>query len=124
VCIHSFLPASVNAIMRSSFSAESRIRISPERKIVLLCAYLIAWHLSGNTGSNQRLLASGRGPHHMTADESEAIASQLSRARRTDEKNHIASCLGQPATKVTTHRTGADDKAVVGGTKLPTTRRL
>jgi hypothetical protein len=57
----------------------------------------------------------------MTADESEAIASQLSRARRTDEKNHIASCLGQPATKVTTHRTGADDKAVVGGTKLPTT---
>jgi hypothetical protein len=60
----------------------------------------------------------------MTADESEAIASQLSRARRTDEKNHIASCLVQPATKVTTHRTGADDKAVVGGAKLPTTRRL
>jgi hypothetical protein len=57
----------------------------------------------------------------MTADESEAIPSQLSRARRTDEKNHIASCLGQPATQVTTHRTGADDKAVVGGAKLPTT---
>jgi hypothetical protein len=56
----------------------------------------------------------------MTADESEAIASQLSRARRTDEKNHIASCLGQPATKVTTRRTGVDDKAVVGGTKQPT----
>jgi hypothetical protein len=57
----------------------------------------------------------------MRADESEAIASQLSRARRTDEKNHIASCLGQPATKVNTHRTNADDKAVVSGTKLPTT---
>lgn len=46
----------------------------------------------------------------MWADESEAIASQLSRARRMDEKNHIASCLGQPATKVTTLRTGANDK--------------
>jgi hypothetical protein len=46
----------------------------------------------------------------MWADDSKAIASQLSRARRTDEKSHIASCLGQPATKVTTRRTGADDK--------------
>jgi hypothetical protein len=45
----------------------------------------------------------------MRTDESEAIASQLSRARRTDETNHIAFCLGQPATKVNTHRTGADD---------------
>jgi hypothetical protein len=46
----------------------------------------------------------------MWADNSEAIASELSRARWTDEKSHIAPCLGQPATKVTTHRTGADDK--------------
>ena len=29
----------------------------------------------------------------MWADDSKAIESELSRARRTDEKSHIASCL-------------------------------
>jgi hypothetical protein len=54
----------------------------------------------------------------MWADDSEAIVSELSRARRTDEKSHIASSLGQSATKVTTHRTGADDKDSHGGEVL------
>ncbi len=52
----------------------------------------------------------------MWADDSEAIASELSRARRTDEKSLIASCLGQPAAKVTTHRTGADDILILQST--------
>ena len=46
----------------------------------------------------------------MWADDSEAISAELFRARRTNEKSHIAPSLGQPATKVTTHRTGPDDK--------------
>src|SRR6476661_4793497 len=46
----------------------------------------------------------------MRADDSEAISSELFRTRWTNEKSHIAPRLSQPATKVTTHRTGADDK--------------
>ena len=42
----------------------------------------------------------------MRADDSEAIMTELSRARWTNEKSHIASCLNQPTTKVTTHRAG------------------
>jgi hypothetical protein len=51
----------------------------------------------------------------MWADDSEAISTELFRARWANEKSHIAPCLGQPATKVTTHRTGADDKDPHGG---------
>jgi hypothetical protein len=46
----------------------------------------------------------------MRADDSEAISTELFRARWTNEKSYIAPRLGQPATKVTTHRTSADDK--------------
>src|SRR6266404_3794309 len=46
----------------------------------------------------------------MWADDSEAISAELFRARRTNEKSHVAPGLGQPATKVTAHRTGPDDK--------------
>jgi hypothetical protein len=45
----------------------------------------------------------------MWADDSEAISTELSRARWVNEKSHIAPGLGQAATKVTTDRTGADD---------------
>src|SRR5206468_11732635 len=46
----------------------------------------------------------------MWADDSEAISTEPFRARWANEKSHIAPCLGQPATKVTTHRTSADDQ--------------
>jgi hypothetical protein len=46
----------------------------------------------------------------MWADDSEAILTELFRARWTDEKGHIAPSLGKPAAKVATDRTGADDK--------------
>jgi hypothetical protein len=46
----------------------------------------------------------------MRADDSEAILTELFRTRWTNEKSHIAPSLSQPATKVTTHRTSADDK--------------
>jgi hypothetical protein len=46
----------------------------------------------------------------MRADDSETIATELLRARWTNEKSHIAPRLGQSATKVTTHRTSADNK--------------
>jgi len=46
----------------------------------------------------------------MRADNSETIATELLRARWTNKKSHIAPRLSQSATKVTTHRTGADDK--------------
>jgi len=52
------------------------------------------------------------------ADDSEAISAELFRARRTSKKSHVASGLGQPPTKVTTHRTGADDKNPHGGEVL------
>ena len=46
----------------------------------------------------------------MRADNSETIATELLRARWTNKKSHIAPRLSQPATKVTTHSTSADDK--------------
>ena len=54
----------------------------------------------------------------MRADDSEAISTKLFRARWSNEKSHVAPGLGQPATKVTTHRTGADDKNPDGGEVL------
>ena len=44
------------------------------------------------------------------ADNSETIATELLRARRTNKKSHIAPRLSQSATKVTTHPTSADDE--------------
>ena len=46
----------------------------------------------------------------MRADNSEAILTELFRTRWTNEKSHIAPGLSQPATKVPTYRTSADDK--------------
>ena len=60
----------------------------------------------------------------MWADDSEAISSELFRAHWANEKSHIASRLGQSATKVTTHRTGADDKDPHGGMFLVDGRLL
>jgi hypothetical protein len=54
----------------------------------------------------------------MWADDSETIPAELFRARWANEKSHIAPGLGQPATKVTTNRTGADDKDPHGGEAL------
>jgi hypothetical protein len=46
----------------------------------------------------------------MRTDDSETISTELFRARWTNKKSHVAPGLGQPTTKVTTHRTGPDDK--------------
>src|SRR5439155_26328816 len=54
----------------------------------------------------------------MRADDAKTILSELFLPRWTNEEGHVAPGLGQPATKVTTHRTGADDKHPHGGEVL------